>query len=177
MLGACGSRKSTVTSSFLKNETETIQVAEQLTIDSSINQKEQIKETETKQLTIDETEQYIRIEFDTEKPVNTETNLPPVKSIEVKVKVQKTAENTEKTTDIETELNKNVQEWAERFLQSQSKTDTKGQIKEVTEKKESQKLKWIAIMGICGVLITLFLFSEDWKKVVNWIKNLLKKPQ
>lgn len=96
---ACGSKKTAATSFFSNEENKELLTFDKSKIDSVTNEKTEAKETEVKSIEKDENESVIKIEFDTEKPLNTETFLPPVKSIEIKQKGQKTAENTAKTVD------------------------------------------------------------------------------
>ena len=169
--GACGSRKSTLASSFSQIETTEVQLVEQSVIDSSAISNTNINTNEVTQINTDEAEFNININFDTDKPINPTTGLPPIKSINATGKAKKTAENTEKTTETNIETETQFKKWLERFLQSQTKIDTKEKITEKTEKKESQLLKWIAIIVVCGTAIIFFLKS---KGILGWIKKLVK---
>jgi hypothetical protein len=157
---SCGSKKVISTSAITQEAN--VKTAEAIKIDSSAIKIIQSAEEETKQTETETTEQIIKIEFDTEKPLNPETNLPPIKSIEIKAKGLKSAENTAKTTDKNIENKTNFQEQSESILQD--KTKTKEQAKEIIEKKESQKLKWTAAIIFLLIALALLLKFGVFKK-------------
>jgi hypothetical protein len=81
---ACGTHKKSFTG-FLQNETEAaVSKTETSTVDSSSKAATFASTVETANVEKQEYESEVRIEFDTEKPVNDDTGLPPVKSITTK---------------------------------------------------------------------------------------------
>jgi hypothetical protein len=174
IVGACGSKKTAATGFFAQNEEKELLTFDKSKIDSVTAEKTSVKETEVKHSGKDETERVIKIEFDTEKPLSNETNLPPVKSIEVRDKGQKIAENTAKTVDKTIETDKKYQTDNNKLIDEKSSTETEAKTSEKTERKESQMFKWIALTCACVAVILIVLTAKKGISIIDRIKGLFK---
>jgi hypothetical protein len=178
LAGACGSKKTTLTGDTRIIENTSTQAKAVTRTDSTASV--QLSEAEQKNIDSEAVEQKIRIEFDTEKPINSDTKLPPVQSVEITVKGQKTGENSAKTTEQSSAVNYDRAIIEE--LNSQTAIDRAEKTTEETASRESQLLKWIAIISTAAAAIFICITVKKAlqstgiiSKVVSWIKGLFKK--
>jgi hypothetical protein len=170
---SCGSRKSALTADTRINEQTDVQSAAANRIDSAAFS--QVLISEQKNADTEDYEETVKIEFDTEKPLNNATNLPPVKSIEKTNKGKKTAKKAAKTTEQSNAVN--YDEYTLKALNSHLNTATEAKITEKTEKKESQMFKWLAWIAIAAAVIFICTVVKKAMKgtgIINRIKNLFK---
>jgi hypothetical protein len=160
----CGSKKTVITGSA--SQTETIQVQADRTVHIDSTAHRQVKQVEQTQVNTEDYEQKIKIEFDTEKPLNKATNLPPVKNIEITAKGKKTAANTAKNAVLNDSTTYNT--LSAELTDSKVEKHTKTALTEKSERKESQLFKWLAWISICAAVITAIIYGykiiEKFKK-------------
>jgi hypothetical protein len=162
----------------LQNETEAaVSKTETSTVDRTTKAATVASTVETANVEKQEYESEVKIEFDTEKPINDDTGLPPVKSITTKEKGRKTSEDTAKTSDYAEDVLKTLN------AAHNSQTDSTGnnketeEITEASETKESQFLKWVAVISLSiAVIFAVITIKKALKgtSVLKWIKGLFK---
>jgi hypothetical protein len=164
IVAACGSKKTALTGNVHATETSNTQTITANYIDSTAQV--QTTTNEHRDVNTKDYEEIIKIEFDTEKPVNSATGLSPVKSIEITEKGKKTAEKTTKNTEQANAVN--YDEYTLRALNNLYSSETTEEITEKTERKESQWLKWIMWISICITIITITIYAY---KIISKFKK------
>jgi hypothetical protein len=170
---ACGSKKTALTGNVHATETSNTQTITANHTDSTAHV--QTTTNEHRDVNTKDYEEKIKIEFDTEKPLNNATGLPPVKSIEITEKGKKTAEKTTKNTEQANAVN--YDEYTLQALNNLYSSEKTEEITEKTEREESQFLKWIMWIGIAAAAIFVCIIVNKMikgKGLITYIKNLFK---
>ncbi|MDR1347362.1 MAG: hypothetical protein LBJ63_02880 [Prevotellaceae bacterium] len=173
LAGACGSKKTTLTGNSHIIESVNTQATTITHTDSAAFY--HLSQTEQKNIDAEDYGQKIRIEFDTEKPVNEATNLPPVQSVEIITKGQKTSDKSAKTTEQGNLVNYDNATVDE--LNSRISIDQTEKTVEKVTKKESQFIKWIAVTAVAIAIIFICIVIRKATKgtgLITWIKNLFR---
>ncbi|MDR2652868.1 MAG: hypothetical protein LBC68_11260 [Prevotellaceae bacterium] len=173
LAGACGSKKTVLTGDtrFVEN----INAQAKATTQTDSTAQIQLSQAEQKNIDSEDYEQKIRIEFDTEKPINSNTKLPPVQSVEIIKKGQKTSDKSAKTTEQSNIINYDKATIDE--LNNRIQIDSAEKITEETTKKESQFIKWIAVIAVSIAVIFVAVVIRKALKgagIFTYIKNLFK---
>lgn len=148
-------------------------------LSDSLSVREDVREEQHKQQrhnaevnTSTSEENRVVIKFDTEKPINEETGLPPIKEISF------TSSTTNQTKEVDTKINteKNIKSVSNDSTAVKHRIDKKEDIK--TKKEVSPGIGlWQALLYICFIVFSYYLFDvihTHWPKIKLLWRKILK---